>query len=186
MVAFAKDRHFDRQLMSACLPIPRTFGIRDSFVSLREKTSTREGFPIKASHNKPRPGLSPHCQNNVAFSRFHVHGQRVISIRRNGLSHLHECLNSRNRSWITCTSGHLGLHQLSPHMDSSLAWLYSLISQNLHGGGMMRISSVRAHKGERPTLNSCALSRWLPPATNDLEATLLACFVCTFMRFALQ
>ncbi len=30
MVAFAKDRHFDRQAMTECLPILRTFGIIDS------------------------------------------------------------------------------------------------------------------------------------------------------------
>ncbi len=140
MVAFAIDRHFDRQVMTECPPILRTFGIRDSLVSIREKTST-----IKPSHNKPRTGLSPHCQNNVAFTRFHVHGQRGVSIRRKGLSHLHDCLNSRSRFWISCTSVYLGLHQFSSHMNSSLAWLYSSIRQNLHGGGMMRISSVRAH-----------------------------------------
>ncbi len=44
MVAFAKDRHFYRQLMTECLLIPRTFGIRDSIVSVREKTSAR-GVP---------------------------------------------------------------------------------------------------------------------------------------------
>ncbi len=124
MVAFATDHHFDRQVMTGeCSPILRTFRIRDSLVSLRENTST-----IKLSHNKPCPGLSPHCQNNVALTRFHLHGQRVVSTCRNGLSHLHDCLNSRTRSWISCTSVYLGLHQFSPHMDCSLAWLYSSIS----------------------------------------------------------
>ncbi len=132
---------------------------------------------IKPSHNKLRTGLSAHCQNNVAFTRFHVHGQRGVSIRRKGLSHLHDCLNSRTRTWISCTSVYLGLHQFSPHMDCSLAWLYSSISQNLHGGGMMRISCAR----ERPTLNRCALSHWLPPATNYIDSTLLACLVCAFL-----
>ncbi len=96
MVASAIDRHFDRQVITECLPTLRTFGIRDSLVPLRGKTSTREGFPLKLCHNKPRPGLSPHSQNNVAFTRFHVHEQRLIYICRNGLSHLHDCLNSRS------------------------------------------------------------------------------------------
>ncbi len=75
MVAFAIDRHFDRQVMTECIPTLQTFGMRDSLVSLREKTSTREGLPIKPFPNKPRHLLSPHSQNNVAFSQFHVHGQ---------------------------------------------------------------------------------------------------------------
>ncbi len=136
MMAFGIDHHFDRQVMTESLPILQTYGIRDSLVSLREKTSTREGFPLKLCHNKPRPGLSPQSQNNVAFTRLHVHGQQLISIRRNGSSHLHVCLNSRSRSWISCTSVYLGLHQFSPHMNSSLVWLYSSIRQNLHGGGI--------------------------------------------------
>ncbi len=44
----------------------------------------------------------------------------------------------------------------------------------------MRISCARVHYRERPTLNRCALSHWLPPATNDIDSTLLACFVYTF------
>ncbi len=46
------------------LPILQNFGIRDSLVSLMEKSSTREGVPIKTSHKKliPRPGLSPNIQ----------------------------------------------------------------------------------------------------------------------------
>ncbi len=107
VVAFAFDRHFDRQVMAECLPIYRIFGIRDSLVSLREKTSTRERFPIKPSHNKPRPGLSSHSHNNVALTQFHVHGLWVVSTRRNGLSHLHDCLNSSTQSWISCTSVYL-------------------------------------------------------------------------------
>ncbi len=97
MTAFAKDSHFDRQLMTECLPILRTFGIIDSLVSLREKISTREGYPIKPSNNKSRPGLSSHSQKYVAFTRFHVHGQRPIFIHRNGFSYLHDYLNSRCR-----------------------------------------------------------------------------------------
>ncbi len=134
--------------MSECLPILRTFGIGNSLVSLMPKTST-----TKPSHNKPRPDLSPHSKNNEAFFRFHVQGQRLIFIHRNGFSHLHDCLYSRYQIWISCTSVCLGLHQISPHMNYPRAWLYSSIRQNLHGGG----------NGERPTLNSCALSHWLPP-----------------------
>ncbi len=145
MVAFAIDRQFDRQVMTECPPILRNCGIGDSLVSLREKTSTREGFLIKPSNNKPCPGLSPHSQNNVAFTLFHVHGQRLISIRRNGLSQAHNCLNSHSRTWISFPIVYLGLHQFSPHMNCSRAWLYSSINQNLHGGGMMRISCVRVH-----------------------------------------
>ncbi len=145
MVAFAIDRQFYRPVMKECHPILRTFGIGDSPVSLTEKTSTREGFPIKPSHNKPRSGLSPHSQNNVAFTRFHVHRHRLNFIHWSGFSYLNDCLNSRSRRWIACTSVYLGLHQFSPHMDCSMAWLYSSINQNLHGGGMMRISCVRMH-----------------------------------------
>ncbi len=140
MVAFAIERHFDRQVITECLPILRTFGSRNSLVSLRKKTCAREGFPIKPFHNKPRCGLSPHSRNNVAFTRFHVHGQRLIFIHRNGFSHLHNCLNSRYQIWISCTSVCFGLHQLTPHMNCPRAWLY----KNLHEG-MMCISSVRAH-----------------------------------------
>ncbi len=148
MVSFAIDRNFDRQVMTECLHILRNFGIRDSLVSLSEKCSTREGFPIKPSHNKPRPGLSPHSQYNVAFTRFHVHGQRPIfinldPIHRSIISLIPDCLSSRTRSWISCTNVYLGLHQFTPDMNCSLASLYSSMSQNLHGGGMMRIGSVR-------------------------------------------
>ncbi len=128
MVDFAKNRHFDRQLMTECLPILRTLGIIDSPDSLREKTSTREGYPIKPSNNKPHPGLSSNSQNNVAFTRSHVHGQRPIFIHWNGFSYLNDNLSSRFRSWISCTIVNLGLHQFSPHMDCSLTWLYSSIS----------------------------------------------------------
>ncbi len=40
MVAFATDHHFDRHVMTECPPILQMFGIRDSFVSLTERTST--------------------------------------------------------------------------------------------------------------------------------------------------
>ncbi len=59
MVAFAIGRHFDRQVMTECPPILRTFGIRDSLVLLREKTST-----IKPSHKSSRINLA-----RSAFSR---------------------------------------------------------------------------------------------------------------------
>ncbi len=42
----------------------------------------------------------------------------------------------------------------------------------------MRINSVRAQWGERPTLNSCTLSHWLLPATNDC--------MHFFMRFPVE
>ncbi len=48
-------------------------------------------------------------------------------------------------------------------------------SDALRSSLLMHISSVRAHKGERTTLNSCALSHWLPPANNNNDPTLLAC-----------
>ncbi len=133
-----EDRHFDRHMMAKFLPALRTFGIRESLVSLRGKTSTREGFPITPSYNKPipRPGISPDCQNYVVITRFHVHGQQLIFIHRNGFSHLPDCLNSRSRNWTSCRSVYLGPHQFSPHMNGSLALLYSSISQNLHRRGM--------------------------------------------------
>ncbi len=106
MVAFAIDGHFDRHVMIEFLSILRTFGIRDSLVSLGEKTTTREGFLIKLCYNLPipRPGLSPHSQYNVAFTRFHVHGQRLVRIHRIGFSNLSDCPNSHSQSV------YLGLH----------------------------------------------------------------------------
>ncbi len=47
----------------------------------------------------------------------------------------------------------------------------------------MRISCVRVHLGKLPTLNSCALSHWLPPATSDIDSTLLAFLYARFMRY---
>ncbi len=55
-----------------------------------------------------------------------------------------------------------------------------LLSLNGNQNSLMHISCVRVHLGERPTLNSCALSHWLPPATNDIDSTLLACLYALF------
>ncbi len=51
----------------------------------------------------------------------------------------------------------------------------SVIKANLRRWVVVRITYVRVHQRERPTLNSCALSHWLPTATNDIDSTLLAC-----------
>ncbi len=49
---------------------------------LKPIPSTRECISITTSHNKPipRPGLPPHSNNRVTFTRFHAHEQRPIFI----------------------------------------------------------------------------------------------------------
>ncbi len=51
MVAFAIDGHLDRHVMTEFLSFLRTFGIRDSLVSLGENTTTRKSFLIQPSYN---------------------------------------------------------------------------------------------------------------------------------------
>ncbi len=55
-----------------------------------------------------------------------------------------------------------------------------VMKANLRRCVVMRSSYVRVHLRERPTLNSCALSHWLPTATNDINSTLLACLYALF------
>ncbi len=63
-----------------------------------------------------------------------------------------------------------------------VAWIFVIENTMamLEQSFLMRISCAHVHERERPTLNRCALSHWLPPATNHIDSTLLTCFVCTF------
>ncbi len=80
-----------------------------------------------------RPALPGHT-DNTWMSSLTILPPRTHSLISNRPNNLY-------RKWMSCRGVCVCLHQFSPHLNCSRAWLHPLISLNQHSGGISVLTS---------------------------------------------